>query len=470
MKIIILAAGQGKRLLPLTKDIPKCLISVKNKTLIEHSLDRIAKTEIKDVIIIVGHHKEKIIKKLGTNYKGLKIKYIENKIFTNTDCIYSLWLAKEEAKDGFIVLNSDTLFDQNILINLINSKYKNTAVIDDMKIRIDEDSMKTTIKDGFVRNIAKDIFFENADGHAIGIYKFSKEGAVAYFKEIESMVKKGITNVHHMVPMNEFVKTNELYVVSTNGLGWIEIDTPLDLRNAEIVMELIEQEEENIRFVEESFKRVSIKEILARRSVRFFKENDFIAKKDIMTILEAARWAPSAKNLQPLEYIICDDQKIKEKLAIYCQQIQPKVVPVCIVVIGDLEVSGMVGQISTHSTTTKERALRMFIYMDAAAAIENILLTATSLGMDSLWISSFQDEKIAELFNLSNRFEPLAVICLGHRTEPPFNPPKRDLRERIYFNKFEERNKDFSYLEICKQINEEEGEYKGEEGRRSGKT
>ena len=101
----------------------------------------------------------------------------------------------------------------------------------------------------------------------------------------------------------------------------------------------------------------------------------------------------------------------------------------------------------------------MFIYMDAAAAIENMLLTATSLGIDSLWISSFKDKQISELFKLPEKLIPLALICLGQRIKPPFNPPKRELRERIYLNKFEERHKDFSYLEMCKKINEENGEY-----------
>lgn len=459
MKSIILAAGQGTRLLPLTKETPKCLMELKGKTLIERCLDRLSVNGIKESIIVVGYHKDKIINLIGNSYNNLKIKYIENKIYNKTSCLYSLWLAKEEAKDGFIVINSDTLFDENILKNLVKSKFKNAAVIDDLKIRLDEDAMKVTVKDGIITEIDKNISFEDTQGHAIGLYKFSKEGAKLYFKEIEEMVKKGITDVHHMVPMNKFVKKYILNVVSTNGLSWIEIDTPLDLENAKRTVELIEQEEENIKLVEYSFKRVPIKEVLIRRSIRVFKENDHISKKDVMTIIEAARWAPSAKNLQPLEYLIVDNPNLKEKLAEYCQQIQPKVCPVSIIVIGDLELAGLVGKISTHSLTTKERGQHMFIYMDSAAAIQNMLLTATSLGIDSLWIGSFSDKKIVELFRLPSNWMPLSVICLGHRVKAPFNPPKRDIRERIYLNKFEERHKDFSYLEICKKINEENGEY-----------
>lgn len=459
MKAIILAAGRGRRLASLTKDIPKCLIQLKERSIIERCLDRLKTSGIKEVVIVVGYKKDKVINLIGDSYNGLKIKYIENKIYDKTNCIYSLWLAKEEAKEGFIVINSDTLFDENILKNLVKSKYKDAAVVDDMKIRLDEDAMKVTIENGVITEIAKETPFENTHAHAIGLYKFSSEGANVYFEEIEEMIKKGIFDVHHMVPMNKFVKKQSLNAVSTNGLGWIEIDTPNDLKNSEVIVELIEQEEKNIRSVEDSFKLVPIKEVLTRRSVRSFKENDSINRKDVMTILEAVRWAPSAKNLQPLEYIIVDDPILKGKLAEYCEQIQPAVCPVCILVVGDLYLAGLVGKLSSHQCTTKERGQHMFIYMDAAAAIENLLLTATSLSIDSLWISSFKDKKIAELFDLPAKFIPLAVICLGHRNKPPFSPPKRELRERIYLNKFEERHKDFSYLEICKKINEENGEY-----------
>ncbi|MBT7903315.1 NTP transferase domain-containing protein [Candidatus Woesearchaeota archaeon] len=459
MKAIILAAGQGKRLLPLTNELPKCLLEVKEKSLIEIILDRVSYAGIKDVIIVIGFGQSKIIDKFGTVYKGMDIEYIYNPIYAKTNCIYSLWLAREQLIDGGIIINGDTIFNENILKSLLSTKHKNAAVVDMNSTRLDEDAMKVTIKNNCISEISKNIPFETSQGHAIGVYKFSKEGMAEYFKEIETLVNSNITNINHLVPLNNFVNKYDLNIVSTNGLSWTEIDRLLDFKKAQRTFELIEQEEENIRLIEEAYKNVPIKEILIRRSIRMFKENDYINKQQIMTLLEAARWAPSAKNIQALEFIIIDDIDIKEKLSVYCQQIQPKVCPTSILVIGDLELAGRVGEISTHSCTTKERGQNMFIYMDAAAAIQNMLLTATALNIDSLWISSFNDKKIIDLFNLHSNWVPLALICLGHRTKPPFNPPKRSISERIYLNKFEERNKDFSYLEICKKINEENGEY-----------
>ena len=107
-----------------------------------------------------------------------------------------------------------------------------------------------------------------------------------------------------------------------------------------------------------------INEIFERRSVRLFQRNNGIKKTDLMNILEAARYAPSAKNLQPLEYIIVSNKKTKVKLAEYCQQPQPKICT-CIVVIGNRKISRLLGEISSHSCTTSIKGETRFIYMES---------------------------------------------------------------------------------------------------------
>ena len=98
MKAIILAAGQGKRLLPLTKDIPKCSLVVNGKTLLERCLERVDACGIKEAVVVVGHEYDKVIAQIGPRYKNLRITYVVNSKYHETNCIYSLWLAKEHAK------------------------------------------------------------------------------------------------------------------------------------------------------------------------------------------------------------------------------------------------------------------------------------------------------------------------------------------------------------------------------------
>ncbi len=200
--------------------------------------------------------------------------------------------------------------------------------------------------------------------------------------------------------------------------------------------------------------------IRKRRSVRSFQQNDVISRHSLGLILEAAKHAPSARNLQPLEFIILKDEKQKERIADACRQNQPKTAPLSILVVGNLELAGKVGEISSHDITTKEKGEKMFIYMDAAAAIQNMLLTATALDIDSLWMSSFDDATITKAANIPKSHIPLAVISFGHRSKQPFSPAKLNIGERTHYDYFSKKEADLAYLETCRQINEPNGELK----------
>jgi nitroreductase len=199
--------------------------------------------------------------------------------------------------------------------------------------------------------------------------------------------------------------------------------------------------------------------IKSRRSVRCFKENDHIDEQSLYKILEAARHAPSARNLQPIEFVLLNDEAQKAQIAVACRQNQPKIAPISVLVAGNLEIAGKVGEVSSHDTTTKEKGEKMFIFMDAAAAIQNMLLTATSLGIDSLWISSFDETEISKIVNLPESHIPLAVLSFGHRSKSPFAPPKLEIQDRLHHNFFKKRERDLAYLETCRLINEPHGEY-----------
>ena len=199
--------------------------------------------------------------------------------------------------------------------------------------------------------------------------------------------------------------------------------------------------------------------IRSRRSVRFFKEGDAINKADLKDLLEAARQAPSAKNLQPIEYVLVDNANVKNALSTACRQNQPSQAPAVIVVLGNMQISSQLSKISVSPNSTSYRSTHMFIYMDAAAAIENMLLAATAKGIDSLWISSFDDKAVHDALQLPEHLEPFAIICFGHRARPPFSPKKRSIDERLYHNHYRPKSQDFAYLEQCKLINSIRGEY-----------
>jgi nitroreductase len=194
--------------------------------------------------------------------------------------------------------------------------------------------------------------------------------------------------------------------------------------------------------------------IRRRRSCRFFRKGEDMPEDDVKRILEAAMWAPSARNLQPLEYIMVRGERSREMLSQFARQSQPTDTPLSIVVIGDLKRAREVGDISPHDVTTHIKGLKMFIYMDAAAAIENMLLMAESLGYNTLWISSFDEDALEEFLKLPERFIPIAIICIGHKSRDIVVPPKRDITHRLHYEYWGPKPQDESHLGFSKKINE----------------
>ncbi|MBU0762938.1 MAG: nitroreductase family protein [Candidatus Altiarchaeota archaeon] len=194
--------------------------------------------------------------------------------------------------------------------------------------------------------------------------------------------------------------------------------------------------------------------IKRRRTCRFFQKNADIPPKDLEMILEAGRWAPSARNLQPLEYIVVRHAEKRKKLAELGRQKHPCEAPVSVVVLGDMELAVRVGKISPHETTTSFKGLKMFLYMDAAAAIENMLLMAESMEYASLWISSFDEEGLEDYFKLSENMVPLAILCFGKTSKKIQVPPKRPLDERLHYEEWSQKPRDESYIGFSRKINQ----------------
>jgi len=196
-----------------------------------------------------------------------------------------------------------------------------------------------------------------------------------------------------------------------------------------------------------------IDSIKDRRSIRAFDKDKEITDDEINVILDAAKWYPSARNIQPIEFIVIRDKDIREKLAEVSNQIQPKIAPVCIVVIADMNREWLIGEISPHDTTTSDKGINIFMYMDAGAAIQNLMLAAHSLGIGSLWISAFDAGELRKIVKVPKHYKTLAIICLGQYSHKPRAPPKRNLDEMVHFDKFTQKKYDNSYLEFSRNIN-----------------
>ena len=168
--------------------------------------------------------------------------------------------------------------------------------------------------------------------------------------------------------------------------------------------------------------------IKKRKSIRAYK-NDTVSEKDIHTLLEAARWAPSAGNKQPVEIVIVKSVEQKEKLmeGAYGQKFIGQV-PVVFVICANLDRS---------SARYGERGATLYAIQDAAAATQNILLAAHGMDLGAVWLGVYPREnrlkRIAKLLGLPKELIPISIVSVGIPAEQK-EIKDRFKTERIHLN------------------------------------
>jgi nitroreductase len=167
--------------------------------------------------------------------------------------------------------------------------------------------------------------------------------------------------------------------------------------------------------------------IKGRRSIRRYK-NQNIPDEAIAQLIEAATCAPSAGNIQPWEFVIARNPAVKEKLleASY-NQTAVQEAPVVIVVCADQNRS---------ATGYGNRGKTLYCLQDTAAAVQNILLTAYSLGLGTCWIGAFNEDEAAEAVKAPKGVRPVAMIPVGYPDVTPRQRNKRPVSEMVHYDSF----------------------------------
>ena len=240
---IIPLAGLGKRLLPLTKSLPKTMIKVGDLPIINHITNSLNLKLVNEILIIVGHNKEVVMNYLKDDYKGIPIKYLDNPKHSETNSLYSLWLAKKILKEKIAIINADTIFHKKILENLLNSEYEAALAIDDtISTPLPDEAMKATIVNNKIVDVSKTILSEKTNGDAIGIYKFSGKSLKILINELDLLISSEATKQLFTYAVRNILDKTDIFSVSTEGRAWIEIDDKNDLNEAQRLIKKILQE------------------------------------------------------------------------------------------------------------------------------------------------------------------------------------------------------------------------------------
>lgn len=252
MQVVILAAGMGKRLKSKTKNHTKSMVEILGKTFLEHSLDKVTKHDISKIVIVIGYCGDEIKSVIGDNYNGVPVVYVNNEVYATTNNIYSLYLAKDYLeKEDTLLLESDLIYEQKIIDDLISNPYPNLAVVAKYRNYMDGTVVKINENDEITAFISKEHFdFDEVKSYykTVNIYKFSKEFLEhEYLPFLEAYCSTMGKNSYYeqVLKILLSLEKNSLRVLKLGDEKWYEVDDLQDYDIAECLF--CEDSEERLK-------------------------------------------------------------------------------------------------------------------------------------------------------------------------------------------------------------------------------
>jgi len=243
MKGIILAAGMGTRLLPLTLFQPKCLVNVAGKPMMAYQLESLRAAGIKECTIVVGYMAESVRDCFGSNYKGVRLSYVENKTFATSNNLCSLWHARSKFDDDVLLLESDLVFDDRMICELIAMDEPNVAVVDRFLPGMDGSVILAgggVAKALVLKSEQSQEFDYSSALKTVNIYRLSSETLIeTILPKMEEFLAEGRTDQYYEAVFASLIGSNhmDMSVMETGNMQWSEIDTLDDLRETETMLQ-----------------------------------------------------------------------------------------------------------------------------------------------------------------------------------------------------------------------------------------
>ncbi len=224
LPLVYLAAGEGRRLRPLTEDRPKALLEVGDRSLAERALASLRAAGIERIVAVTGHRREELLS-LGELVSEERF----NPRFADAGNVYSLWCARDVVSQGCYIVNSDVLFDGEIARRLV--ALDRTAVLCDSSHGVDDESMKAVCEQGRLVRLSK-LAAVDSNPEYIGLTRVDPADGPLLAGILEEFVERGEVAPYYEAAIEELASRLPVEAVSVEGLAWIEIDDHDDLARA----------------------------------------------------------------------------------------------------------------------------------------------------------------------------------------------------------------------------------------------
>ncbi len=230
---LLLAAGTGSRLQPLTVDSPKCLTEVNNTTILERLIRGLRAWDFERLVVVVGHLDGCVRDFLDTVASGLAIEYVYSEKYLTTNNIYSLWAARNVIQEPFLLLECDLIFDNALLGEMLEP---NRIAVSHILPWMNGTTVTLDPSHRVIRfHLGKDRPVEELTHKTVNMYSFSRSSWHRVAQRLEQHVSAGRVNGYYETVFAEMVADGDLSfdAVFFDDQRWYEIDTLEDLHEAE---------------------------------------------------------------------------------------------------------------------------------------------------------------------------------------------------------------------------------------------
>lgn len=231
MKVIILASGVGKRLMPLTSDLPKPLVKIDGEvSILERILQSVRENNISDVVITTGPFEEKIKDLVAEKFPELNVAYVYNPDYAQTNYIYSLWLAEKATQNADIILiHGDLVYDFKLMERIIGEN-KSCVLIKEAE-DVPQKDFKARIANGLIVKIGVDVFGSGVRT-CMPLYKLTESDYGEWLKEIGKFIQKNGRQFYAEDAFNRISGKIKLYPLYYKDELCLEVDDLEDLARA----------------------------------------------------------------------------------------------------------------------------------------------------------------------------------------------------------------------------------------------
>jgi choline kinase len=234
LKGIILSAGQGRRLLPLTRNLPKCLIRIGGRTVLEWQLRMLARVGVRHVVVVTGFGAAEVDECLSdVTPHGMQVRTLYNELYDQADNLVSCAVASPEMRDDFLLMNGDTLAEASVIERLLVSPQAPVAMAIAEKAAYDADDMKVSRAGSLVTRVGKDLTADVSHGEAIGFSLYRGRGPELFTNALDEILREAEgARRWYLSAVNLLAGRGQVQAVGIGDARFAEIDYLHDLPKA----------------------------------------------------------------------------------------------------------------------------------------------------------------------------------------------------------------------------------------------